>query len=359
MTMGPRFGSILASAERTHTPVSVSFEITLKCNLRCAHCYNFDRDQAPPSGDSRGELDASEIRRILREVRAEGALFLTFTGGEPTTHPSLDDFVALASDEGMFVRLKSNGTLFRPDRLDDLARAGLKAVDVSVYGTSAATHDAFVRHGGSFERTVSGIRAAKKAGLAVRLSFVLSGANLDEVAAMPECAANLGVAYNMDTHLTARHDGTRSPLDFALDRRALDGLYRGPLARFAAGRPEGGSIACPCARSVCGISAVGEVYPCIGAPLPAGNLRSASFQEIWRSSPTLRWVRSLRNEDFTACASCPHARYCRRTSGVMLNNTGRFDGPPRFGDDLCCAEAQVIHEIVDEKAVADRSAPGV
>ena len=29
-------------------PLNVSLELTLKCNIRCLHCYNFDRDTAGP-----------------------------------------------------------------------------------------------------------------------------------------------------------------------------------------------------------------------------------------------------------------------------------------------------------------------
>jgi hypothetical protein len=72
-------------------------------------------------------------------------------------------------------------------------------------------------------------------------------------------------------------------------------------------------------------------------------LRESGFRAIWRESPTLRWVRGLRKEDFVACDGCSHSQYCRRTSGVMLNNTGEFTGPRNFGDDACCVEAEVIH----------------
>ena len=34
-------------------PLNVSLELTLKCNIRCLHCYNFDRDTAR-AGQLRG-----------------------------------------------------------------------------------------------------------------------------------------------------------------------------------------------------------------------------------------------------------------------------------------------------------------
>ncbi len=40
----------------------------------------------------------------------------------------------------------------------------------------------------------------------------------------------------------------------------------------------------------------------------------------------------------------------------MLNNTGSFVRPSRFGEDLCCTEAEVVHQLADESmVVANRS----
>lgn len=349
MSVGPNFIRLARLAEERCVPLSVTLELGLACNLRCVHCYNFDRELPRHPSLTRGdEMSDAEILRVIDEVRAEGALFLALTGGEPLSHPRLGEFVAYAARVGLFVRLKSNGTLITRARARELARRGLRAVDVSVYGASARTHDDFVRQEGAFVKTVAGIRNARQAGLEVRISFIVSSANEEEVTSMISLARRLEVPFNLDTHLTARHDLSRSSLGLALDRPAFERLYRGPLAPFVrAPRKKGDPIACPCARSVCGIGSCGDVYPCIGAPLPAGNVRERGFRAVWRESPTLRWVRGLRNEDFPACAACSHSEYCRRTSGVMLNNTGEFTGPRSFGDDACCVEAAVIHRAAE------------
>jgi len=350
MSVGPQFTRLAAYAEARSVPLSVTMEIALACNLRCVHCYNFDRELSRHPDPERGEeMSDAEIHRVIDEVRAERALFLAFTGGEPLSHPRVEEFIGHAAGLGMFVRLKSNGTLMTAKRVRGLHDAGLRAVDVSVYGASPERHDPFVRQPGAFARTIVGVRSARDAGLEVRLSFVVHSGNVEEVEAMAALARELAVPCNFDTHVTARHDRSRSSLDLSLDRAALEGLFRGPFAAVVSPiRGRRSSIACPCARSVCGIGSCGDVYPCIGAPLPAGNLKTKSFAEIWRHSPTLQWVRGLRAEDFSACSVCDHASYCRRTSGVMLNNTGSFTGPREFGDDLSCVEAEVVHGIADE-----------
>ena len=336
-------------------PLNVSFEVTLRCNLRCVHCYNFDRELAYlPSKSREEELTDAEIHRVLDEVRAEGCLFLSFTGGEALLHPRLEDFIRHACQAGMAVTVKSNGSLLGPAMLDRLAAAGASAVDVSLYGSEPETHDSFVKMPGAFQRTIDGALRARSGGLRVRFSLLILQRNADQVGSMIELAMRMGIPYSVDPQITARHDGSRSSLDHRVDRGTLDRLFRGPL-RYLLPPLDAtrNSVQCSCARSVCGISAFGEVYPCIGAPMPSGNLRQHSFHDVWHDSPALQWIRNLRLDDFPACRTCEHMTHCRRSSGVIYNNTGMYNGPAKFGEDWTCMEAEVFHRIHDEAPAID------
>jgi radical SAM protein with 4Fe4S-binding SPASM domain len=322
-------------------PLTVTLELTMRCNLRCVHCYNFDRAAPPPASGT--PLADAEILDVIDQVRRAGALTLAFTGGEALTHPSLEAFAAHARERRMQVGLKTNGTRLDPARAARLAAAGCGSAQISLYGACAATHDAFTGSPGSFEATLAGIRAAREAGIAVALSFSLTRANAAEAGAMLALADRLGVPCAVDPQLTARYDGTTGPLDLRVDRATLLALYRGPLRQMLPSpcRSPDRGVQCNCARSVCGISAAGEVYPCIGAPVPAGNLRERSFEEIWRDSPVLNRIRALRLVDFPSCAPCPDRRACRRSSGVAYVNTGDYTG----ADPWTCMEAGVLAEL--------------
>lgn len=351
--MGDFAGKVLslhALAFQKCIPLSVTLEITLRCNLRCVHCYNFDRDRPYGLPQVKDELSGPEILRIIDEVWNAGCLFLSLTGGEALLHPQLPAFVRHARAHRMYVTVKSNGTLADTEAVDALCEAGANAMDISLYGATAATHDSFVKATGAFDKTLRGARTARAAGLRVKFSFVLVKGNASEVEAMIALAESLGVPYGLDPQLTARYDGTRSSLDLRVDPDTLEKLYRGPLLHLIPApdtRPSR-SVQCACARSVCGISAQGEVYPCIGAPLPSGNLRHASFAEIWQGSPALNQIRGLRLSDFKACEPCEHRPYCRRSSGVIYNNTGDYTGPAKVGDEWTCQEAEVLHRIHDD-----------
>jgi radical SAM protein with 4Fe4S-binding SPASM domain len=349
--MPSMFDRLRQRAHDSCIPLNVTLELTLRCNLRCVHCYNFDRDLPYlPLKRREDELSAPEILRILDEVREEGCLYLALSGGEALLHPQLDEFVAHGARAGMMMTVKSNGTLLDPERVRRLRAAGAAAIEISVYGARPETHDAFVKAPGALERTIAGARAARDAGLRVKLSFVVVQKNAAEAGAMVALAEELDVPYGVDPQITARYDGSRGSLGLPVDRATLAAIYRGPLEHLVPAAVENPtSVQCSCARSVAGISAFGEVYPCIGAPVPSGNLRLQSFRDIWRDSPQLKGIRGLTLDDFQACKPCPHLGHCRRSSGVIYSNTGLYTGPAKLGDDWTCMEAEVLHELHDER----------
>lgn len=341
-------------ANRQCIPLFVTFEITKRCNIRCEHCYNFDRSIVHTPGSFSDELSSAEIMKIIDEVRAMGGLYLSFTGGEPLLHPDLPEFVAHARRNRMVAHVKSNGTMFDERMVKRLVEAGISAVKVSLYGATPETHDAFTHSHGSHRRTISGIRAAKESGIDIKVSFNLMKTNAHEIGEMVAFAKSLDISYGIDPFITSRYDGTDSSLDLSLDRETLSSLYRGILRELVPSpdfRPNL-SIQCSCARSVCGITATGDVYPCISAPVVSGNLREQSFQEIWRHSPQFEQIRKLKNDDFKTCNSCNLRPYCRRNSGVIVTNTGNYTGPAKFGDDWTCMEAEVIRDIVSQPVKA-------
>ena len=58
----------------------MSIEVTRRCPLACAHCYN-NLPMADREARSR-ELRTEEHFRLLDELAAAGGLWLLFTGGE-------------------------------------------------------------------------------------------------------------------------------------------------------------------------------------------------------------------------------------------------------------------------------------
>jgi radical SAM protein with 4Fe4S-binding SPASM domain len=324
-------------------PLNITLELTLRCNIRCTHCYNFDRDLPRP--DAGPELSMPEIRGLLDDLRRAGTLFLTLTGGEAMVHPRFWDVADEAAARGFAISVLSNGTLLTEASCDRLAAyPGLWAVGVSVYGATAATHDGVTQVAGSFERTMAGARRLRERGVRTSLKFVILKANAAEAGAMTELAERDGFEYSVDASITGRYDGTSGSLATRVEPEALEALYRGPLQSLVGApgpEPDDDGFKCNCARGNAAVSATGEVYPCIATPLRAGSIREQSFPEIWASSPVFQWIRGLRLSDFKTCAPCDLKRWCRRNPGSAYLLTGDYTSV----DPWTCREAAVLKSL--------------
>ncbi len=324
-------------------PLNVTLELTLRCNIRCTHCYNFDRDLPRPAPDP--ELTMDEIRALFGELRRAGTLFLTLTGGEAMMHPRFWEIADLAASQGFALSVLSNGTLLTERACARLAAyPNLWAVSLSVYGASAATHDGVTQVPGSFDRTMAGARRLRGAGARTSLKFIVMRANAAEVSDMLALAEGEGFEYAVDPSITGRYDGTSGSLSTRVDAGMLAELYRGPLRGLAGGpRPEPGDddFKCNCARGNAAVSSTGDVYPCIATPFRAGSLREQPFGTIWESSPVFRWIRGLRLADFKTCAPCELKRWCRRSPGSAYLLTGDYTSI----DPWTCGEAAVLRSL--------------
>ncbi|MFP3949494.1 MAG: anaerobic ribonucleoside-triphosphate reductase activating protein [Candidatus Micrarchaeia archaeon] len=88
---------------------------TVGCNFRCPFCHNrflVVPEEFPPQRIS-PEQALSELSKRKRYVSAA-----TITGGEPTIHADLPWFISSLKDEGIKVKLDSNGT--NPEMLKEL-----------------------------------------------------------------------------------------------------------------------------------------------------------------------------------------------------------------------------------------------
>lgn len=339
---------VQAWAHANIVPLNASIETTLRCNIRCQHCYNFDRDQKRTDCAAEPELSTEEILRLMTDLREAGCLFLSLTGGEVLMHPDLCSFLDHARDLNLTVQLLTNGTLLRPGMAKRLAGyPNLLGVSVSVYGATPAVHDAITQVSGSWQRTWAGAERLRALGVAVRVKLIVMRPNAHEAAAMRAAASERGFAYLIDVTITARHDGDASSLDTRVTLEQLEDLYRGPLRDLVpSGRRDvtEESFPCNCARGNCAISARGDVFPCVSVPLSAGNIRRQSFKEIWADSPVFQRIRGLSIADYAACAPCPHKAHCSRDRGAAFNATGNYTGV----DPFVCATAEIAHALADE-----------
>ena len=295
------FEQILQKTWRDNILFSVLVELTYRCNLDCFFCYN--------DVGLRGEpLCTEQYFAFFSELRDLQVLNLTLSGGEPLAHPDFFLLGARARELGFVVRVKSNGHALRGAALRRLRdEVDPFLVEVSLHGSTAATHDRQTRVPGSFERLLANLREALDLGLRIRINSTLTAWNEDEVEGMLDLAASLGLPLQIDPEVTPRDDGGREPLSISPSRAGMARMFSlqaararalaGPLT-IAKGADDGtlpATVEKHCGAGSAGVAVdpYGNVYPCVQWRRPVGNLHHQSIGEIWATSAGLREVRKL------------------------------------------------------------------
>lgn len=309
-------------------PLGVHLDITYRCNERCVHCY-LDHDD-------HGEMTTSEIKDVLEQLAEAGTFFLTLSGGEVLMRRDFFEILEHARRLLFNVKIKTNGVMIRQAEAGRIRDLGVEQVQISIYSRRPEIHDAITKLPGSLKRSVEAVRFLKTQGLKVTIANVLMTANLGEHAGVQALAAELGVNYTLDPTITPKIDGDTAILNLRIPGAELNAVFHnknlvGNVEEFCAPPPAPGDdimegLPCSAGHTAAYITPYGDVFPCVQFPLPSGNVRRQRFIDIWRDSPELNEVRSIRAKDLPVCSTCSHVGTCTRCPGLAYME-GSMRGP--------------------------------
>ena len=94
------------------------------CNLSCAYCNEYDKVSDP--------VPIDEMLRRIDHLARLGTSIITISGGEPLTHPDLDQVIARIRHHGRIAGMITNGYFLMPDRIERLNKAGLDHMQISI-----------------------------------------------------------------------------------------------------------------------------------------------------------------------------------------------------------------------------------
>jgi radical SAM protein with 4Fe4S-binding SPASM domain len=217
-----------------------------------------------------------------------------------------------------------------------LRQLGVEAIQISIYSHRAEVHDAITKMPGSFRQSVEAARFLRGEGLRVTFANVLMTENASDYGDVKALAADVGAKFTLDPTITPMMDGDRSVLSLNVNFKALQEVFRngdlvGSVEEFCApptnvDEEALDSLPCSAGHTACYVSPYGDVYPCVQFPMPCGNVRKTKFAEIWRESPQLLEVRSIKLRDMPSCSQCAHGATCTRCPGLAYME-GNMRGP--------------------------------
>jgi radical SAM protein with 4Fe4S-binding SPASM domain len=297
-------------------PAHLQLEVTSACNLRCTMCLVRYR---PPVNKLAGAMPLELFHRIVADVPTLRRLTLQGLG-EPLLSPYLMDMVRHAAHRGIAVGFNSNATLLTNRRAEELIRAGLSWLHVSLDGATAGTYER-VRDGADFRTAVANlaglVRARRAAGSSlpsIQVVFVAMRDNVGELPELVRLLARVGVdelhvqnlshtfsdadpagrygeirRFAADHALWTEADQAQARAAFAAARTAADSLGVAlRLPGLAAREPlprAGGGPRCTWPWDAAYVTSRGLVQPCCMVMgddrVSLGDLTRQAFPDIW------------------------------------------------------------------------------
>jgi len=94
------------------------------CNLSCGYCNEYDKVSEP--------VPLEEMYRRIDHLGRLGTAMIGISGGEPLTHPHLDDIIRRMRRTGAIAGMITNGYLLNVERIERLNAAGLDHMQISI-----------------------------------------------------------------------------------------------------------------------------------------------------------------------------------------------------------------------------------
>lgn len=301
-------GRLLNKPVQWGYPVSISFEPTTSCNLRCPECPSGLRQFTRPTGMLQKDFFRDTIDDIYKEL-----LYLIFYfQGEPYLNPDFLEMVKYASSKGIYTATSTNAHYLTDDNAKRTVESGLDRLIISIDGTTQDVYQQY-RVGGNIEKVIEGAKnivkwkkKLKSKTPFVFFQFLVVKPNEHQIEAIKQLAKEVGVdEVRFKTAQVYDYETDPNNLIPTIDtfsryKKNTDGTYT----------PKNKMVnRCWKLQHANVITWDGLVVPCCfdkDAMHQLGNLKNQSFKEIWNNDNYRQFrselMKSRKNIDI--CSNC-------------------------------------------------------
>ena len=296
------------------SPVNLTWEVSLACNLRCSHCLSSSGEPAE------NEMTTAEALDLVAQLDTAKVFQINFGGGEPFMRPDFERILAECHVRGIMTCISTNGTLLDAARVERLAATRLVAIQVSMDGARRETCDA-IRGEGVYDQAIAALKLLAASRIPTSINTVLTAQNAAEIADLHQLAKDLGVSLRVSRFRPSGRGADNweelrpSPAQLLAFSAWLadSGEVRTGDSFFSLTTQERQGLGlnlCGAAKLTCCVGPTGNMYPCAFLQterFKAGSLRESTFQEIWDDSEIYGSFRNLR---IHSCEECRRFDQC-------------------------------------------------
>ncbi len=289
-------------------PVSISFEPTTSCNLRCPECPSGLRAFTRPTG----MLEKNFFNKTIDEIHKELLYLIFYFQGEPYLNPDFLDMVKYASDKGIYTATSTNAHYLNDAAAKRTVESGLDRLIISIDGTTQDVYKQY-RVGGNIDKVLEGAKnivkwkkELKSKTPFVFFQFLVVKHNEHQIEDIKRLAKEVGVdEVRFKTAQVYEYETDPNNLIPTIDKysrykKNADGSHsaKNKLANR-----------CWKMQHANVITWDGLVVPCCfdkDAMHQLGNLKNQSFKEVWNNDNYKQFRRELMKsrKNIDICANC-------------------------------------------------------
>jgi radical SAM protein with 4Fe4S-binding SPASM domain len=318
----------IAEARSRNGLLSMELELSRTCNLRCVYCY------AASGKPLENELTLIEIEDAVEQAAQLGAKkIIVLGGGEPLLYPQLLEVLDCIVNKNLVVDLFTNGTLITSDFARELYLRGVGVV-IKMNSRKAAIQDFLADREGTYTAINKGLVALQEAGYpdedhSLGIETIICRQNYDELPDLWRWARRQEIVPYVEA-MTLQGRATKHP-ELEVPPDEIKTLFE-TLARIDSEElgcnwtPHPPLVASQCARHEysCTITSNGEVHPCPGVNISAGNIRDQKLADILTNSKMIQELRNIRTNIKGQCAACEINDHCYGCRGHAYQVTGDY-----------------------------------
>lgn len=288
-------------------PISIAFEPTTSCNLRCPECPSGLRSFTRPTG----MLEKNAYLRWLNELQQSLCYITFYFQGEPFLNKQLPEMIKEAHQRNIYTATSTNAHYLTPEMCRKIIESGLDKLIISIDGTTQEVYESY-RVGGSLTKVLVGTKnmvLAKQESQSrtphLVFQFLVIKPNEHQVQEIKQLARKLGVdEVKFKTAQVYDYQNGHALIPeqakFSRYKKLADGTYRikNKLLNH-----------CWKMWHSCVVTWDGKVVPCCfdkDAKYRLGDLNKQSFREIWFSEPYRQFRKNLliSRKEIDICTNC-------------------------------------------------------
>ena len=167
------------------TPITLFIDPSDACNFKCKFCPTSDRKLMKEVGRPWKQMQYEVYEKIiedLKEFPSKIEVLRLYKDGEPLINKKFVEMVQLAKREKVANRIDTttNASLLTKDKADQLARAGLSRVNISIYGVNSDQYKDFSNVKAEFSKIVENVKYFNEVSGECEVLVKISGDHLNE-----------------------------------------------------------------------------------------------------------------------------------------------------------------------------------